>query len=50
VQWNNPTSTNLSINAATTFGEITSAGSTSASPGPSSLPARVMQFALRYEF
>jgi hypothetical protein len=43
VQWNNPTTTNLSINAPTTFGEITSAGS-------SSLPARVMQFALRYEF
>jgi len=38
-----PSSTNLSINAPTTFGEITSAGSTS-------LPARVMQFALRYEF
>jgi hypothetical protein len=43
VQWNSPSSTNLSINAPTTFGEITSAGS-------STLPARVMQFALRYEF
>jgi hypothetical protein len=41
VQWNNPS--NLSINSPTTFGEITSAGS-------STLPARVMQFALRYEF
>ncbi len=43
VQWNNPTSSNLSLATPTTFGEITSAGTTS-------LPARVMQFALRYEF
>ena len=40
VQWNNPT---LSLATPTTFGEITSAGT-------SSLPARVMQFAMRYQF
>jgi hypothetical protein len=40
VQWNSPT---LSLATPTTFGEITSAGT-------SSLPARVMQFALRYQF
>jgi hypothetical protein len=43
VQWNNPASGNLSLAAPTVFGEITSAGT-------SSLPARVMQFALRYQF
>jgi hypothetical protein len=40
VQWNSPT---LSLAAPTTFGEIKAAGTTS-------LPARVMQFALRYQF
>jgi hypothetical protein len=40
VQWNNPAP---SLATPTTFGEITSAGT-------ASLPARVMQFALRYQF
>jgi hypothetical protein len=43
VQWNNPGTTNLSLATPTTFGEITSAGT-------ATLPARVMQFALRYQF
>ena len=46
VNFNNPTSTTLNINNPTSFGEINLGSSTN----PSSQPARVMQFAARYEF
>jgi hypothetical protein len=46
VNFNNPSSTNLSIASPTTFGEVSLTGGNN----PATNPARVMQFAARFEF